>query len=213
MDALNTIERVAAKIAPGRLHSFAEAHVVKALEEIDIQQPVGRMKLSKDLHLGEGEARTLIKHLKIEGLIDVSRSGIALSNAGKKLLSSLRSYISKELDVPSTPLTVASFNVAIRVTGTKDSVKYGLEQRDAAILAGAKGATTLVFTQNRLTLAGTHEDISKSDPLLLVKLLKLSLKEGDVLVIGSGEEKIRAELGAMVAALELLKSKKRADAR
>ena len=207
MEALNTIERVAAKIAPGRLHSFAEAHVVKALEEINIQQPVGRMKLSRDLHLGEGEARTLVRHLKNEGLIDVSQSGITLSNAGKKLLSSLRTYISKEIDVPSTPLTVGPFNIAVRVAGMKDSVKYGLEQRDAAILAGAKGATTLVFTKNRLTMPGAGEDISKSDPSLLAKLSNLSLKEGDVLVIGSGEEKIRAELGALSAALELLKSK------
>jgi predicted transcriptional regulator len=189
------------------LHSFAEAHVVKALEEIDIQQPVGRMKLSKDLHLGEGEARTLVRHLKNEGLIDVSQSGITLSNAGKKLLSSLRAYISKQIDVPSTPLTVGPFNIAVRVAGMKDSVKYGLEQRDAAILAGAKGATTLVFTKNRLTMPGAEEDISKSDPSLLAKLSNLSLKEGDVLVIGSGEEKIRAELGALSAALELLKSK------
>jgi predicted transcriptional regulator len=180
---------------------------VKALEEIDIQQPVGRMKLSKDLHLGEGEARTLVRHLKNEGLIDVSQSGITLSNAGKKLLSSLRAYISKQIDVPSTPLTVGPFNIAVRVAGMKDSVKYGLEQRDAAILAGAKGATTLVFTKNRLTMPGAEEDISKSDPSLLAKLSNLSLKEGDVLVIGSGEEKIRAELGALSAALELLKSK------
>jgi len=180
---------------------------VKALEEINIQQPVGRMKLSRDLHLGEGEARTLVRHLKNEGLIDVSQSGITLSNAGKKLLSSLRTYISKEIDVPSTPLTVGPFNIAVRVAGMKDSVKYGLEQRDAAILAGAKGATTLVFTKNRLTMPGAGEDISKSDPSLLAKLSNLSLKEGDVLVIGSGEEKIRAELGALSAALELLKSK------
>ena len=89
----------------------------------------------------------------------------------------------------------------------KDSIKYGLEQRDAAIMAGAKGATTLIFTKNRLTMAGTEEDVSKSDPSILATLSKLSLNEGDIIIIGSADEKIRAELGAKTAALELLKSK------
>jgi hypothetical protein len=84
-----------------------------------------------------------------------------------------------------------------------------LEQRDAAIMAGAKGATTLVFTKNRLTIPGTEEDVSKSDPSLLTSLSKLSLNEGDVIILGSADEKIRAELGAKTAALELLKTKNR----
>ena len=206
MEALETINRVAAKIAPGRLPSFAEAHVVKALEDISIQECVGRLKLSKDLYLGEGEARTLVKHLKNEGLIDVSKSGISLSVSGRRLLSILRTLLSEQIEIPSTPLTVGPFNVAVRVTGMKDSIKFGLEQRDAAIMAGAKGATTLVFTKNRLTMPGTGEDVSKSDHSIPASLSKLTLSEGDIIIIGSSDEKIRAELGAKTAALELLKS-------
>ena len=207
LEALETVNRVAAKIAPGRLPSFAEAHVLKALEDISLHETVGRMKLSKDLHLGEGEGRTLVKHLKNEGLIDVSKSGISLSAAGRRLLSDLRAVVSEQIEIPSTPLTVGPFNVAVRVTGMKDFIKYGLEQRDAAIMAGARGATTLVFTKKRLTIAGTEEDVSKSDPSILARLSKLSLNEGDVIIIGSADEKIRAELGAKTAAVELLKSK------
>jgi hypothetical protein len=170
---------------------------------------MGRLKLSKDLHMGEGETRTLVKHLKNEGLIDVSKSGISLSQDGRRLLTSLRTLVSEQIEMPSTPLTVGLFNVAVRVTGMKDSIKFGLEQRDAAILAGAKGATTLVFTRNRLTMPGTGEDASKSDPSIPASLSKLSLNEGDVIIIGSADGKIRAELGAKTAALELLKSKNR----
>lgn len=167
------------------------------------------MKLSKDLGFGEGEARTLVKHLKNERLIDVSKSGISLSATGKELLDSLGALLSEQVEIPSTSLTVGSFNVAVRVSGMKDSVKYGLEQRDAAIMAGAKGATTLVFTKNGLSLPGTGESVSRIDSCLLVALSKLSLKEGDVIIIGSADEKIKAELGAKTAALELLKTKKR----
>jgi hypothetical protein len=206
VDPLEVISKVAGKIAPGRSPSFAEAHVMKALEEISVQESVGRLTLSKDLRLGEGETRTLVKHLKNEGLIDVSKSGISLSASGKRLLSSLRTLVSEEIEMPSSPLTVGPFNVAVRVTGMKDSIKFGLEQRDAAIMAGAKGATTLVFTENKLTIPGTGEDVSKSDPSIPPTLSKLSLNEGDVIIIGSSDEKIRAELGAKTAALELLKS-------
>jgi hypothetical protein len=209
LDPLEVVDRVAGKIAPGRLPSFAEAHVFKALEEIGLQESVGRLKLSKDLHLGEGEARTLAKHLKNEGLIEVSKSGISLSAAGKRLLIRLRTLMSKQLDVPSSPLTVGRFNVAVRVAGIRGFIKYGLEQRDAAMMAGARGATTLVFIGNRLTMAGTEEDVSKSDPSILAALSKFGLNEGDVIIIGSADEKIRAELGVKTAALELLRSRNR----
>ena len=211
MTTLETLDRVAAKIAPGKSPSFAEAHVIKALEDISITGTMGRLKLSKDLHLGEGETRTLIKHLKNEGLIELSKSGISLSAAGKKLFISLRTLLSEQIEIPSTPLAVGPFNFAVRVTGMKNSVKYGLEQRDAAITAGAKGATTLVFTSKGLTMPGTEEKLSERDPYTMVALSKLSLNEGDVIIIGSADEKIKAELGVKTAALELLKTKDRTN--
>ncbi|HVP17256.1 MAG TPA: DUF4443 domain-containing protein [candidate division Zixibacteria bacterium] len=211
MKTLEIIARVAAKIAPGRLPSFAEAHVVMALEDISNVKTVGRLKLSKDLQLGEGETRTLVRHLKKEGLVEVSRSGISLSIAGRKLLSSLRAILSEQVEVPFSPLTVGRFNVAVQVKGMKKSVRNGLEQRDAAITAGAKGATTLVFTKNRLAMAGAVEALSETSSSVVAVLSKLSLKEGDVIVIGSADERFKAELGVKTAALELLKTKEGTD--
>jgi len=204
---LEILARVAAKIAPGRLPSFAEAHVVLALEDIDDAGTVGRLKLSKDLQLGEGETRTLVRHLKREGMIEISRSGISLSLAGRKMLCSLRAILSEQIEIPSSPLTVGRFNEAIRVKGTKNFVRYGLEQRDAAITAGAKGATTLVFTKKGLTMPGTGEVLSETSSPIVAVLSKLKLNEGDVVIIGSADEKFKAELGVRMAVLELLKTK------
>jgi hypothetical protein len=39
------------------------------------------------------------------------------------------------------------------------------------------------------------------------------LNEGDVIIIGSADEKIKAELGAKTAALELLRSRNRTNFR
>ena len=208
MKTLEIIARVATKMAPGRLPSFAEAHVVMALEDIGNVRTVGRLKLSKDLQLGEGEARTLIKHLKKEGLVEISRSGISLSAAGRKLLSSMRAIMSEQLEIPSSPLTVGRFNVAVQVKGMKSSLRYGLEQRDAAITAGAKGATTLVFSDNKIAMPGTGEVLSEKGSSIVSALSKLNLKEGDAIIIGSADERFKAELGARTAALELLKTKK-----
>jgi predicted transcriptional regulator len=207
LKTLEIIARVAAKIAPGRLPSFAEAHVVMALEDINNAETLGRLKLSRDLQLGEGETRTLVRHLKKEGLVDISRSGILLSAAGRKLLSDLRVMLSEQVVIPSSPLTVGRFNVAVQVKGMKNFVRYGLEQRDAAITAGAKGATTLVFTKNGLTMPGTGEVLSETGSSFFAELSKLGLKEDDVIIIGSADERFKAELGVRTAALELLKAK------
>jgi predicted transcriptional regulator len=207
LEELEILGRVSSKIAPGRFPSFVEAHVLKALEEICVEKAVGRLKLSKVLHLGEGETRTLVKHLKNEGLIDVSKSGISLSVEGRRLLSSLRALVSEQIEIPQTPLTVGPFNIAVLVKGMKHAVKYGVEERDSAMVAGAKGATTLIFIKNKLIIPGTNEDLTRRDPQILALFSKLSLHEGDVVIIGSGDDKIRAELGAKSAALQLLRSK------
>jgi len=208
VESLKVVERVTSKIAPGRTPSFTEAHVIKVLEEIDSQGQVGRIKLSKELGLGEGTTRTLIKHLKKENLIKISRSGIELSEYGKKLFSTLRAEISKEIEIPPSPLTVGTFNIAVLVREAGSAVKYGLEQRDAAIMTGAHGATTLIFSKNQLTMPGAKEDIFKDIPSIRTTLLsKLKPKENDVIIIGSAEDKKLAALGAKMAAFELLKSR------
>ena len=201
------IERVASKIAPGRTPSFNEAQIVKAIEIVGAYGTTGRISLSKELELGEGTTRTLLKHLKKEGLIEVSRQGITFSNQGRKLLSDLRSKITEGEEVPNSLLTVGPFNVAVLVRKAAHGVRRGLEQRDAAIKAGALGATTLIFSRNKLTMPYSEEDVFKGISSIHDMLVsKLSPRENDVIIIGSGENKTSAEIGAKMAALELLKS-------
>ena len=201
------IERVASKIAPGRAPSFNEAQVVKALEIIGAYETVGRIRLSKELGLGEGATRTLLKHLKKEGLIESSRHGITLSEYGKKLFANLRSKISEGKEVPNSSLTIGPFNVAVLVRDAAHGVKRGIEQRDTAIKAGALGATTLIFYRNKLTMPSSEEDVFKGIPSIHDMLVsKLGPKENDIIIVGSGENKISAEIGAKMAALKLLKS-------
>ena len=208
LELLEVIERVASKIAPGRAPSFNEAQVVKALEIIGAHGTVGRIRLSKELELGEGATRTLLKHLKKEGLIEGSRRGVTFSEYGKKLFSNLRSKISEGIDVPNSLLTVGPFNIAVLVRNAAHGVRRGVEQRDTAIKAGALGATTLIFSRNKLTMPSREEDVFKGiSSIDNILVSKLDPKENDVIIVGSGENKRSAEIGAKMAALELLKSK------
>jgi len=204
---LEVIERVTRKIAPGPAPSFNEAHVVKALEIIGDYRVVGRIRLSKELGLGEGTTRTLLKHLKNEGIIQSSRSGIVFSEEGKMLFSDLRSKISEGIDVASSPLTVGSFNIGILVRDSAKAVGSGMEQRDTAIKSGASGATTLIFSSNKLSLPTGEENLSESMPELHDKLVtQFKPKENDVIIVGCGENRETAEIGAKMAAIKLLKN-------
>ena len=207
MSILEILDRVMQKIAPGPVPSFNEAHVVKALELIGDHEDVGRILLSRELCLGEGTTRTLLKHLRNEGIIQSSRSGIRLSKTGKKLFSDLQNKLSRGVDVPNSPLTVGMFNIGIRVRGAAKAVRSGMEQRDIAIKSGAAGATTLVFSSNRLSLPTGEKNIFESMPEIHDRLVtQFKPKENDVIIVGCGESRNVAEMGAKMAAIRLLKN-------
>jgi predicted transcriptional regulator len=205
IEIFRVIEKITGRISPGPTPSFNEAQVVKALEIIDTGA-VGRSKLSQELGLGEGVTRTLLKHMKKEGIIKTSRQGIALSEYGKKIFSNLRSRISEYIEIPNSSLTIGPFNIAVLVRNAAHKIKKGVEQRDMAIRAGAQGATTLIFSKDNLKMPSTEENAFRNNPSIQKMLVfKLNPKENDVIIIGSGENKIKAEIGAKMAALELLK--------
>jgi hypothetical protein len=98
-------------------------------------------------------------------------------------------------------LTFAAYNVAILVKGRSQKVKKGLEQRDAAIRAGAKGTTTLVFEDSRLVLPTICQDLAKEHPEAFRQITRLmNPEEKDVIIISSADHSREAEYGALVAA-------------
>jgi len=86
-------------------------------------------------------------------------------------------------------------------------VGSGMEQRDTAIKSGASGATTLVFSGNKLSMPACVNDISESTSSLHDEIVtKLNPNENDVIIVGSGENRKLAEIGAKMAAIKLLKN-------
>jgi predicted transcriptional regulator len=198
------LEELTIEKAPGPTPSFLAVHVIKALELI-AQEPIGRNKLSKELALGEGATRTLIERLKSHGLISTNRAGCTLSKEGEKLWKTLHEAFPRKTAPERSGLTLAAFNLAIIVKGKAGKVKLGMEQRDAALLVGARGATTLTFKDGRLTIPPDQRDVAEDFPKIYRKLVdSLKPEESDVIVIGSANSLEKAEYGALAAALSLL---------
>jgi len=201
MSFLATLKRIAENSAPGRAPSYMEAQVMKALE-IASESPIGRAALGKRLGLGEGVVRTLVKHMRAERLIEVTPQGIGVAEAGRMLLDEMRLRISGGLELPGSTDAVGRYNYAVLVHGASGRVRLGVEQRDAALMAGAKGATTAVYWGGVFMIPGLGRPLD----VALTEALKEALapREGSVAIIGSGDSPIEAEIGAKAAALGLL---------
>jgi hypothetical protein len=158
--------------------------------------------MSKELGLGEGSIKTLIKHLRVNGMINTKRAGCYLTGKGKKLSANLLSVIPNEVYIPTNSITVGNHNHAVLLRGYAFAVATGIEQRDAVIRFGGQGATTLLFKDSRFVMPKTNYDCLNEEPEMRNLLIsKLKPQDDDVIIIGSALDKITAELGAKSAAL------------
>lgn len=191
--------------APGPYPSFSIFHVIKSLELIAKDGPIGRSLLSVRLETGEGATRTLVSRLKDHGLIIVSKKGCSLTKRGEKIWSEFQSLFPLKASLDRNELSLARCNVAVQIRRGADKVRMGVEQRDAAVIAGAKGAIALVFKGGRLSLPGLSEDTARDYPIAFRQIgEQFDLKENDVVVIGSADTWIKAEDGALAAAWTLI---------
>jgi DNA-binding MarR family transcriptional regulator len=202
LEPLAALKQVTDVEVVGKTPAFLEAHVLKALELIGASS-IGRGQLAKELRLGEGTIRTLVGRLKGLGLLSTSRGGMTLTESGREILSGLHELL-MSADIPETTMTVDSRNHAVLVYGAAGVVRKGIEQRDQALMAGAKGATTLVREGGRLLMPGMEDPL---DPDVIEYIEEaMNPANGDVVIIGSSDDAFLAEIGAKSAALKLLES-------
>jgi len=72
-------------------------------------------------------------------------------------------------------------------------------------MAGAKGATTLVFKNKKLILPTISEDVAQDFPAAFNQITKtLKLEDNDAVAIGSADTSEKAEHGALAAAWSLI---------
>ncbi len=200
---IRTLARVTHRYAPSRILSFDLAHVFKTMQLMEKDGRISRALLMEELDLGEGSIKTLVKHMKMNGLIENSNAGMWLTNKGKTMFSKLQSAIPTEMDIPKCSIAIGRFNHAILIKGLADNIRSGIEQRDAAIKIGAVGATTLIFRDGRFMMPERNQNPLKKDPEVHVSMIKnLKPSNNDVVIIGSAEDRKAAEMAAKSAALQ-----------
>ena len=165
------LEKVSHQYNPSRQLSFGIGHIFKALQLAKLNGHISRDLLRKELSLGDGSIKTLIKHLKTTNMIKTSNAGTILTERGEKLISELLSCIPKETDIQKSSITIGKFNYVVLVKNMADSIKSGIEQRDIAIKAGALGATTLIFNDGKFLIPGTNFNALSNETQIQKKLI------------------------------------------
>ena len=184
--------------AAGPLPRFTDAQIRRALELIAERKGIGRKQLARELGIGEGSIRTILNRLKERSFITSNRSGQLITAKGKRELGKTLEYV----QIDAGDLTVGDVDVATIVRGVAAKVSRGIEQRDEAIKAGAAGATVLVYKSSKLQFPDGFQKVEREVANKLMTTFKPL--EGDVIIIGSAEDAVKAEAGAKAAARSLM---------
>lgn len=207
MKALTVLRRLAKEKAPGPPSTFTELHLAKAVEVIG-GKAIGRARLSREISLGEGATRTLINRLTGGGLIVSTRRGIELTRSGLLILGELQRSFPRAAIVPKSSITVGRHNFGILIRNGGHKVSSGIEQRDAAVRAGAVGAVTLLFRGGRLYVPPVREFARKGWEEIAQGIMDIfHPKDFDAIVICGAESARKAEEGARAAAWALINSR------
>ena len=197
---VKTLQKVANRYAPSRVLSFDMVHVFKTLQLIQENGHVSRETLCEDLGLGEGTIKTLLRHLRMQNLIESTNAGTKMTKKGNSFFSELLSSIPTETSLSKCAITLGKFNYAVLVKQMSSMIKDGIAQRDAAIRMGAFGATTLLFKDNKFLIPQTDFDSLKDEHQLSEQMVKnLHPQDGDVIIIGTDNySRMKAEFAQRV---------------
>lgn len=203
------IKGLAGTKAPGPSATFTVFHIFYALELMS-KKTMGRNKLAENLNVGEGAVRTIINRLVNAELITTSKEGCKLTPKGVIIWKQFEDAFPKRIEVPKTALTTSEYNYAFLVKNSGNKVKSGIDQRDAAIIAGAKRALVIVTQEGHLRIESVSENIDEEFPEATRKILRdIKPEDNDVIVIAGGDTALKAKRGAFAAAWTLLEGGKK----
>jgi predicted transcriptional regulator len=203
-DFKNFIESLARPKGPGPSTTFSMFHIFYALE-LMAEKPIGRNKVAEKLNVGEGAIRTIVSRLKNAGLIVTSKEGCILTDKGLGVWKKFVEVFPKRIEVEKTSLTTSKYNYAFLVKNKGHKVKSGIDQRDAAIMGGARRAVVIVSKNGHLTIESVSNNIEKDFPEAAKRILKdLKPEDNDVIIIAGADNPLKARRGAFAASWVLI---------
>ena len=208
MTFLPILKQISSTRPLGQTRTFTELQVIRALLILGERKVIGRTLLSRLLKTGSGAIRTMISDLEEHQIINIERAGCSLTKTGINIYKEIIEKIPKVIQIDAGRLSVANFDAAALVKDSSKLIHRGIEQRDAAIKAGAKGATTLMYEKDRFTLPMESIDCAKDFPSNIWVILEKKFKpsDGDVIIISSSDIEESAIYGALAGALTLVET-------
>ena len=198
------IHQIAGKKAPGPSTTFTVFHIFYALKLI-AQKPLGRNKLAEKLEVGDGAVRTIISRLKEEDLIETSKQGCNLTRKGLDIWKQFDEIFPKQMALPRSDLSSSEFNYAFLVKNCGQKVKSGINQRDAAIFAGALNALVIVYRNGHLCIESVSSRIEQDYPIVASQIInELKPEENDVIIVAGADSLLRAKRGVFAASWSLI---------
>jgi len=198
------MQQIAGKKAPGPSTSFTIFHVFYALELLS-QNPQGRNKLAEKLNVGDGAVRTIIRRLVDAGLVETSKEGCNLTKKGLDIWGQFKEIFPKRIEIPKSELTGSEFNFAFLVKDSGQKVGSGIDQRDAAIIAGARKALVIVVKGGHLSIESVSDCIEHQYPKAANLLIgELKPQDNDVIIIAGADSLLKAKRGAFAASWSLI---------
>jgi predicted transcriptional regulator len=198
------MQQIAGKKAPGPSTTFTIFHVFYALELMS-QKSLGRNKLAEKLNVGDGAVRTIISRLREAGLIDTSKEGCSLTKKGFEIWQQFEEIFPKRIEIPRSELATSEFNFAFLVKRSGEKVKSAIDQRDAAIIAGARKALVIIFKGGHLCIESVSDCLERQYPGAASQILKeLEPQEDDVIIIAGADTSLKAKRGAFAASWSLI---------
>jgi predicted transcriptional regulator len=198
------MQQIAGKKAPGPSTTFTIFHVFYALELI-AQKPLGRNKLAEKLNVGDGAVRTIISRLREAGLIETSKEGCNLTKKGLEIWRQFEEIFPKRVKIVKSELAESEFNFAFLVKNSGQKVESGIDQRDAAIIAGARKALVIVLKNGHLCIESVSDCMEKQYPIVARLILEeLMPQDNDVIIIAGADSMLKAKRGAFAASWSLI---------
>jgi DNA-binding MarR family transcriptional regulator len=198
------MQQIAGKKAPGPSTTFTIFHIFYALECM-AQKPLGRNKLAERLRVGDGAVRTIISRLREAGLVVTSKEGCLLTKKGLEVWRQFEEVFPKRVELPKSELSESEFNFAFLVKNCTQKVSSGIDQRDAAIIGGARKALVIVFKNGCLCIESVSDCVEKQYPKAANMILKeLTPTDNDIIIIAGADSALKAKRGAFAASWSLI---------
>jgi len=173
------------------MQNYTDGDILLVLRKLQEKQ-VGRKNLSEFLALGEATVRTLFRKLESQHFIESTQKGQKITEKGEHYLTTLP-YFSLPQEVTVKDITLSTHSIASLVHNFSTHVKNGMQFRDAAIIAGASGATTLIFKNGGFVFPYGNTKLTSKIQNYLIE--RFSPSEGDVLIIATADTEQKAMRG------------------